>query len=258
MLVDVAAFVGAYPYRHLRHATPEWLIAQMDRLGIDRAWVGDAGAFLLRDPAEANATLYERVAALERLAPVPTVALAQAGWERDMDAAVARGAPAVRVYPQYEGLTAMSPEVAAGVAAAATRRLPLIVTVRFEDPRQRHRLDTVGEPDGALLRAMARADAHARILVSHAPRELVEEVHFGLTPDEARRVVWDVAWVWGPPEDHLALLWETVGEERFVLGTGMPLRVPDATLAKLELLAPGWAAVRARLSANLQRWLGAR
>jgi len=144
------------------------------------------------------------------------------------------------------------------VAAAATRRLPLIVTVRFEDPRQRHRLDTVGEPDGALLRAMVRADAQARILVSHAPRELVEEVHFGLTPEEARRVVWDVAWVWGPPEDHLALLWETVGEERFVLGTGMPLRVPDATLAKLELLAPGWAAVRARLSANLQRWLGAR
>jgi len=255
MLVDVAAYVGAYPYRHLGHATPEWILTQMDRLGIDLAWVGDAGAFLRRDPASANAALAELVANQDRLVPIPTVALAQPHWERDLDAAVANGAPAVRMYPQYEGLASTSPEIVAGTAAAAARRLPLMIAVRFEDARQRHCLDTAAEPDGALLRAMARSDPDARIIVSHASRELIEEVHFGLTPDEAQRIVWDVAWIWGPPEDHLAMLWDTVGADRFVFGTGMPLRVPDATTARLDLLPQGGASARAKLAANLMSWM---
>jgi hypothetical protein len=36
-------------------------------------------------------------------------------------------------------------------------------------------------------------------------------VHWGLTPEERRLVWWDISWIWGPPEDHLALLLETIG-----------------------------------------------
>ena len=32
--------------------------------------------------------------------------------------------------------------------------------------------------------------------------------------------------VWGPPEDHLATVLRTVGVERFLFGTGQPLRLP--------------------------------
>jgi predicted TIM-barrel fold metal-dependent hydrolase len=49
-------------------------------------------------------------------------------------------------------------------------------------------------------------------------------------------VWWDVSWVWGPPEDQLATLLGTVGADRFVFGTGQPLRIPEAGVAKLELL----------------------
>ena len=52
---------------------------------------------------------------------------------------------------------------------------------------------------------------------------------------EAGRIRWDVSWIWGPPEDHLAQLFRTVGRERFVLGTHFPLRLPEAALTKLEL-----------------------
>src|SRR5947209_7078037 len=56
------------------------------------------------------------------------------------------------------------------------------------------------------------------------------------TAAEQARVWWDIAWIWGPPEDHLAHLIATVGVERFVFGTGQPLRIPENAVAKLDLL----------------------
>ena len=141
------------------------------------------------------------------------------------------------------------------VAAAAAVRIPVVLTVRFEDVRQRHPLDATPDLSTATVRALARADPGVRLLVTHADRAFVEEVHFGLTPEESRRVLWEFSWVWGPPEDHLALLLETVGATRFTFGTGMPLRIPEGAMAKLDLL-PVAPDVRAGLTAdNLLRWL---
>ena len=75
-----------------------------------------------------------------------------------------------------------------------------------------------------------------RLLVTHADRGFVEEVHFGSTPEEAARIWWDICWIWGPPEDHLATLLATVGVDQFVFGTGQPLRLPENSVAKLDLL----------------------
>jgi predicted TIM-barrel fold metal-dependent hydrolase len=255
MLVDVSTVVGAYPFRAVQHLTPEWLLRQMDRLAIDAAWVGDAGAFMAADPTPANSALEARVAGHDRLHAVPTVKLGHPRWETDLDAAVDAGAPAVRVYPHYEGLAGDAPAVDALGPAAAGRGIPLLLMVRFEDARQRHPRDTAPELDGATLRRLARSDPAVRLVVSHASRALVEEVHFGLTPDEAQRILWDVAWIWGPPEDELELLWETVGADRFVFGSGMPLRVPDAAVAKLDLLTCGPEVARRQCADNLQAWL---
>ena len=87
-----------------------------------------------------------------------------------------------------------------------------------------------------MVRSWIRSDPAVRLIVTHADRDFIEQVHFGATPEEAGRILWDICWVWGPPEDHLALLLKTVGVERFVFGTGMPLRIPENSLAKLDLL----------------------
>ncbi|HEU5303400.1 MAG TPA: hypothetical protein VFU40_02040, partial [Gemmatimonadales bacterium] len=47
---------------------------------------------------------------------------------------------------------------------------------------------------------------------------------------------WDISWIWGPPEDHLEILLGTIGVGRFVFGTGQPLRLPETSVAKLDLL----------------------
>jgi predicted TIM-barrel fold metal-dependent hydrolase len=108
--------------------------------------------------------------------------------------------------------------------------------VRLEDGRQRHPNDSAAELPAAAVRSLVRADAAVRIIVTHADRPFIEEVHFGSTPDEALRTWWDVSWIWGPPEDHLETLLGTVGPARFVFGTGQPLRLPENALAKLDLL----------------------
>jgi len=111
-----------------------------------------------------------------------------------------------------------------------------MLAVRLEDGRQRHPNDRVPELAAAAVRALIRSDADVRLLVTHADRAFIEEVHFGSTPEEARRIWWDICWIWGPPEDHLAMLLDTIGPERFVFGTGQPLRLPENSIAKLDLL----------------------
>src|SRR5207247_3297196 len=118
--------------------------------------------------------------------------------------------------------------------------LPLMMAVRLEDGRQRHPNDHAAELPAAAVRALIRSDEDVRLLITHADRGFIEEVHFGSTPEEAARLWWDVSWIWGPPADHLETLLGTIGVERFVFGTGQPLRRPEAGSAAGDLpaLAP--------------------
>jgi predicted TIM-barrel fold metal-dependent hydrolase len=97
-----------------------------------------------------------------------------------------------------------------------------------------------------------------RIVVTHADRPFIEEVHFGSTPEEAGRTWWDISWIWGPPEDHLETLLQTVGTARFLFGTGQPLRIPENAVAKLDLLDLDPAEREAVESGNAAAAAGAR
>jgi hypothetical protein len=120
--------------------------------------------------------------------------------------------------------------------AVAQQGMALVLTVRFEDLRQRHPVDVAGDLTAAAIRSLARAGAGVRLVVTAAGREMIEEVHWGLTPEEQQRVLWDISWIWGPPEDHLAKLFRTIGPERFVFGTQWPLRLTQTPRANLDLL----------------------
>jgi predicted TIM-barrel fold metal-dependent hydrolase len=234
--VDVHAYVGPYPFRYVPHPDPEILVRVLDREGVDAAWVGHLPSAFWRDPTPGNTALYTALAPFEgTLMPVPTVRPDWPRWEHEVARAAEAGAPAVRAYPPQWGL---GPDAAAMVEladACAARGLVLLLTTRFEDLRQRSRLDVAGDLQAAAVRAVARA-SRAAVVVTAAGREFIEEVHWGLTPDERRRVWYDISWIWGPPEDHLAHLVRTIGAERLVFGTGWPLRLTQAPAANLALL----------------------
>lgn len=156
---------------------------------------------------------------------------------RALDVARDAGAESVRACPEQWGLGSSHPAMTELALACAERGLALHLTVRYEDLRQRHRLDSAADLPAATVRALARAGGDAlRLVVSAAGRDMIEETHWGLTPAEQRRVYWDFTWVWGPPEDHLAHLFRNIGSERFVFGSQWPLRLVQAPIAKLDLL----------------------
>jgi predicted TIM-barrel fold metal-dependent hydrolase len=86
------------------------------------------------------------------------------------------------------------------------------------------------------VRAITRASRATNVVVCGAGRELIEESFWGLTSDERSRLYFDVSWIWGPPEDHLAKLFRAMGADRFVFGTGWPLRLTQVPIASLDLL----------------------
>jgi predicted TIM-barrel fold metal-dependent hydrolase len=237
MTIDVHTYIGGYPFRHVPHPDPEVLVRVLAREGVRGAWVGHLPSAFHRDPTPGNEALAAALAPhREVLVPTPVVRPDWPKWERELARAVDRGAPAVRAYPPQWGMGPHDPSMRALVAACAEAGAALLLTVRFEDLRQRHWMDTAGDLSAAAIRAMARAHPRSRILVVGAGRGLVEEVHWGLVPDERARVWWDISWLWGPPEDELAHLLGTIGHERFVYGSGWPLRLTQTPRANLDLL----------------------
>lgn len=254
---DVAVFVGDYPYRRVPHSTPQWLLQQMDRLDIEWAWVSHLPSFLYKDPAQGNVVLEEIVSRhTDRFTPVPVVHPGLPQWEDDLNRAVSLGAPAVRTFPIHQGLDPAGGAMRVLAAAAGATGIPLLLTVKLEDVRQRHPLDVAPTFPAAAVRTLVRSDPDVKLVVTHADRSFVEEVHFGLTAEESVRLLWEISWIWGPPANDLALLLETVGVERFTFGSGMPLRVPDSTVAKLDLLDLTDRERRLIMGENLDQWAG--
>jgi uncharacterized protein len=236
MRIDVNAFLGAYPYRRVPGTSPQALLEAMDRTRVDEAWVTHLPGVFWRNPHEGNAWLLDIGGRHRRLRPVPAIQPEVAGWEEVLRAALSARAPAIRSDPTFYGIAPAGAAMQALVSACGAAGMPLMLAVRFEDGRQRHPNETAPELPAAAVRTLIRSDSRVRLLVTHADRSFIEEVHFGSTPEEARRIWWDISWVWGPPEDHLQTLLGTIGAARFVFGTGQPLRIPENGVAKLDLL----------------------
>ncbi|HSJ63860.1 MAG TPA: hypothetical protein VK922_08125 [Gemmatimonadaceae bacterium] len=241
--IDVHAYIGAYPFRQVPHPEPEVLARVLEREGASGAWVGSLPAAWHRDPAPANEELVARLAPHPTLRPAPVVRPDWPRWERTLREAVDRGAPAVKAYPTHWGMGPGDARMDALANACGEAGVALLLTVRFEDLRQRHVIDVAGDLSAAAIRAVARAGTRCRIVVLAAGRATIEEVHWALTPDEQSRLWWDISWIWGPPEDDLAHLLRTLGGARLLYGTGWPLRLTQASRANLALLPDDLATV---------------
>ncbi len=235
-MIDVNAWIGGFPYRHVPHPEPAVLARVVAREGLSGAWVGHLPSAFWRDPSPGNTELYAALAPYPTLHPAPCIRPDWPGVERQVAAAVAAGAPAVRVYPMQWGLAPGDGSLGRLGAACAEAGLVVVFTVRFEDVRQRHPLDVSSDLTAAHVRAFIRAENAPPTVLTHAGRDLIEEIFWSLTERERARLWFDFCCVWGPPEDHLSAMFRTLGPARFVYGTGWPLRLTQAPRSSLDLL----------------------
>jgi predicted TIM-barrel fold metal-dependent hydrolase len=236
-MIDVNTFIGSYPFRYVPHPDADVLVRVLEREHLDGAWVGHLPSAFHRDPSSGNAQLYSAVAPhAATLKPVPAIRPDWPKWEDALRRAHDAGAPAIRAYPPQWGFGPQDDRMLALARAAGSLGMAVVLTVRFEDVRQRSHLDVAGDLSAAHVRSLARAGDRVRLVVTAAGREMIEEVHWGLTPGEQERVFWDFSWIWGPPEEQFAKLIRAIGAKRFVYGTQWPLRLVQNPRANLDLL----------------------
>jgi hypothetical protein len=236
--IDVTAWIGGYPFREVPHPDPDILVRVLDREGFAGAWVGHLPGAFHRDPVPSNRSLYAALAPYAGvLLPAPIVRPDWPGWTGMLRDAVNAGAPAVRAYPAQWGLGPGHPALAELAFACGEAGVALHVTLRFEDLRQRHPMDSVGDVPAATLRGLARLPgSRCQLVVAGAGREIIEETHWGLTEAEQEQVFYDFGWVWGPPEDHFAHLVHAMGPRRLALSSWWPLRLTQQSRALIDLL----------------------
>ncbi len=235
-MIDCCAWIGPYPFRELPHPEPHVLAGVIEREGLAGAWVGYLPSAWQRDPLPGNRLLFRALEEFPTLRAAPVVRPDWPQWEQLLDKCQALGAAAIRIYPMHWNLGPYDPRLQALTLACGERGIPLLLTVRFEDLRQRSSLDTTGDLPAVYVRALARLGPSVRLVVAGAGKDMLEEAHWSLTPEEQQRIWWDFAWIWGPPEDHFAHLVRTIGAERFVYGTHWPLRLVQNSRANLDLL----------------------
>src|SRR4029077_12610520 len=137
-IIDTNVHLFDWPFRRLKYAGAQTLVAKLGRHRITQAWAGSYEGLLHRNLDGVNARLAEEGGANGAgiLIPFGTVNPALPDWEADVrrchEQQRMRG---IRLYPSYHNYTLQRPEVARLLRLAQERGLIVQLAVRMEDPR---------------------------------------------------------------------------------------------------------------------------
>ena len=236
MIVDVNTFLGHYPFRQVRYTTAAAMIEHMDAHRITAALVGSLHAVFYRDAQRGNEELLKAVHPFQdRLFPIGTVNPAYAGWERDLRWLIEKGnVRAVALMPEHHGYRLTDNLGQAALKLIADNRLPVVLTQRLEDRRQRHHWDIAADLSQDELVAVAMAHPSLRML-------LINWV--GLNAEKLRaaglkgRCLIDFARLGVVGTKDVPRLIEVLGPESIAFGSHIPFDYVTASLVKLANLA---------------------
>lgn len=169
MIIDVNAFLGHYPFRSLRFTSAAKMIEHMDTHGIDVAVVSSLHAVFYRDVQRGNEELFQDIQPFaDRLIPIVTVNPKYIDWERDLaDAVEQRRIKGVTLLPEHHGYSLTGELGHAALKRIADYDLPVVLTQRLEDRRQRHHWDAAEDLTTATLMEVATAHPKLRFLLSN-------------------------------------------------------------------------------------------
>jgi len=257
-IIDVNAWLGAYPWRQLRHNTVTALLHKMDEVGIEQAIVSSIEAVYNNNPQPANEQLYhDTLACLQRLLPFATMNPTYADWEHDLTVCHADWHMlGLRVFPVHHGYALGDKAFEALLAAARERNLPVTLCVRLVDHRQHHWLDSTADLDQALLAGViaSHPDNQFMVLNSMAPASTWQVIR-------GRQVLFDISRLTAlnislsPISYTIPSFINLIGPEQLAFGSGMPFSVPEVGLVKLSILSQDILTASAIAGGNATRML---
>lgn len=232
MLVDVNTYIGHWPFRQLRHNTAEALIRRMDERSIDLAVVASIDGILYKNVHPANESLSAQVHPFrDRLIPFATLNPTYPGWQEDLRrCAEDLELSGLRLYPHYHGYRLGDAVALELIDAAAELGWVIQVPMRVVDRRQRHKWDLAEDlaPDEIYTTLAQRPGTRWMWLNS-----------LGLDgtrlPAEAQFLV-EISRMTAVLQRNIQALIEAAGPGHLAFGTGMPFKVPEPALLKLQVL----------------------
>ncbi|APZ93918.1 amidohydrolase family protein [Fuerstiella marisgermanici] len=235
MIIDVNAFIGHYPFRKLAARNAEQMIELMDASGIDRAVVSSLHSVFYRDAHRGNEELMEQIQPHgSRFIPVATVNPKYADWRHDLEECVTRWKmKAVTLVPEHHGYSLTDDDGKAALNQIAEYGLPVVLTQRFEDRRQRHHWDVANDLDVATLTTVAEQHPRLKFLLSNWTG--LSGTRLAAAGLKGRCLI-DFA------RSHVVLfksiprLIETLGVESIAFGSHMPFDYVGPSLVKLANL----------------------
>ena len=235
MIIDVDAYLGHYPFRRLRRRTAGELIELMDAHGVDRAVVSSLHAVFYRDAHRGNEELHEETKGYgPRFIPVATVNPRYVGWERDLEEAVVRWKMrAATLVPEHHGYALTDDLGRKALGRIADYGVPVVLTQRFEDRRQRHHWDVAEDLKVETLLEVAKAHPNLKFLLSNWTgldgRALADAGLKG-------RCLIDFARLHVMVLKDVPKLIEALGVESIAFGSHMPFDYVGPSLVKLSNL----------------------
>lgn len=252
-MIDVNAYLGEWPFRHLPLAETDRLVEKLRRLGFTQAWVGSFESLLHRDTASINARLVaECRRSPEFLIPFGVVNPSLTGWQTDLRRCVEElSMPGIRLFPGYHGYTLTDPVFTELLDLAGERRLIVQIAVTMEDERTQHPLVQVPAVDVKPLPGLLKSRSELDIVLLNAfktvPRTQAAELVV------SGRVHVEIAMLEGV--GGVERLLESVPLERVLLGTYAPFFIPESAVLKLQESELGQTRRTALASGNAEKLL---
>jgi len=139
-IVDTNVHLFDWPFRKLKYARTETLVAKLRKHRITQAWAGSFEAVLNKQFDGVNRRLAEECRnSGGMLIPIGSVNPAWPDWDEDLRRCHEQyRMPGVRLYPAYHGYTLDQPEFARLIREAAKRGMLVQISLRMEDERVHH------------------------------------------------------------------------------------------------------------------------
>ncbi len=257
MIFDSNAYLGHWFARQIRHNTAPELVALMDENGIDKACVGSLAAIMYRNSQRGNEELLREIADhRDRLVPFGVINPAYADWEHDLDWCLNEmGAKGIRMYPQYHGYKVLDPLAHELCQACGERGLAVTLLHRQVDYRQSHWM--VDAPDLALDDIAQLCSEHPDVNfiilegAGFAGSRFIKEAE--TLPGNSYIEISRSSVFMGK---EMKTLIDTLGAERVLFGTGIPMKYPGPALLKMQHVETSKQNKKKIFGENLAKLLG--
>lgn len=259
MLVDSNAYVGHWPFKHLKYNTCETLLGRMNQYGVEASVLSSLDGIFYKNTQPANeelmAAIQSNKAFENRFIPFAVINPIFGGWKNDFDTCINQlGMKGLRLHPQYHGYDLSHPNLVDLVKMAQNRGVPVAFSLRMVDSRPSSWLDIDQEWRLKDLAPIIRQVPDAKYMILNVANSIQ------LSPEELQLfrqadILLDTS---GRQIANLPVLMEMFGKTKFAFGSHAPildyltgmLRIESMTNQEAD--APTKELLR---SGNIQRFL---